>query len=209
MAYCFAKEDHVPEVQDRINIFRQLMINSPPCPVIGGRSLGAQIAVQAATYSSAKKLILFAYPLVAGLQNNFDELLNLGTDMDVLSIVGDQDVQAPEQQLKECRANMQARTWRIKVAKGDHGFTMGGAAESTPICEMAGQLAARWNMRDDRDPALSELTLNYNTVTNQCDWTGWRAPDPEPARPDTRVTINVAGPRIWRGGGSFNLVLPQ
>jgi hypothetical protein len=145
------------------------------------------------------------------LEEHYDELLNLEADTDVLFIVGDADPQAPEQQLKALRQNMQARTWRVKVLKGDHAFTLGGVGgdQQAATCNIMGQLAVRWNMSDNRDPALSELTLSWNDQTNQCDWTAWSAPVTEPARPNTRLTIGVAGPHIRRGGGSFNYSLPQ
>jgi dienelactone hydrolase len=170
--------------------------------------MGARCSARAALYSQVKKLIFMTYPIVRGLEERFDELVALTADIDVLMIIGDEDALAPEQQLKALRSRMRARTWWLKINKGDHALWFGDAGQRYSILNICGQIAARWSMDEARDPTLTESFIGWNGTTNRCEWTPWTAPAPEPVRGNTRFNIDVSGSHMQSGGGNFTVSLP-
>lgn len=163
------------DLTTRVATFRSLMRRWPSVTAIGGRSMGARASCRAAIYSSIKKLIFFAYPLVSGLEERSEELLALDADTDVLFIVGDADARCVEILLQPLRQRMRARTWWIRVVGADHAMWYDDDQVRGTICNISGQIAAMWNIDGNRNPAATELTLQYDAAQQQVTWTGWMA----------------------------------
>jgi hypothetical protein len=193
---------------DRVTTFRALMQNFPAATAAGGRSMGSRASCRAALYSPIRKLIFFTYPLIRGLDERYEELLALPAEVDVLLIIGDEDAMAPELILKSIRARMRARTWWIRLVKADHAIWYDNPDTRDTICNVAGQIAATWNVGGNRDPALTELTIRYNATEgyHRVEWTEWMAPPPEPQRAPTQFNINI-NRGISFGDGNFNFTL--
>ncbi len=157
----------------------------PSAIAIGGRSMGARASARAQIYSPVRKLIFFTYPLVRGLDERYDELLAVESTTDVLFVLGDSDSLCHEMHLKAIRSRMRARTWWIRIIGGDHALWFEDL-QRDKICNAAGQLSAWWSDDANRDPALTELTLDYDKQARQAKWTDWMAPPTGAPRPITQ-----------------------
>ncbi|KAI9732736.1 MAG: hypothetical protein M1818_007470 [Claussenomyces sp. TS43310] len=192
---CFEGDDNMVR---RTVLFRSLANLYPTATVVGGRSMGSRAAVRSAIYSPIKKLIFFTYPLTRDLQERYEELLALDCDTDVLFIVGDMDPLCIELLLKPVRARMRARSWWIRMVNGDHALWWEPEAARHNICNVAGQLAAKWH--ESRDPALTEMTLRISG--EQVVWDAWHAPTVETNKALTTLTVST------NGTPNFNFTLP-
>ena len=188
------------DLNRRAGIFRALMLAYPSTTSLGGRSMGARAAVRGSMYSPPRKLIMFTYPLIRGLDERFEELLELKSDVDVLLELGDSDAHCHEIHLKVVRQRMRARTWWVRMVNGDHALWYDPDEKRTALCNIAGQIAARWNV--SRDPELTELT-----DANQPTWTNWMAPAAEPARQQTTFNNNISNQLLSVAGGNFTFNL--
>ncbi|KAH7400066.1 hypothetical protein BKA64DRAFT_707746 [Cadophora sp. MPI-SDFR-AT-0126] len=160
--------EELGDLNTRAGIFRALMLASPSAISLGGRSMGARAAVRGSMYSPARKLILFTHLLIRGLDERYEELLELKPDVDVLFVFGDSDALCHEMHLNTVRQRMHARTWWVRMIDGDHALWYDLDEKRTALCNIAGQIAARWNV--SRDPELTELTLNLDKDANQPKW---------------------------------------
>ena len=117
---------------------------------LGGRSMGARAAVQAAT-EETKYLILASYPLQTNKDTRDQILLDLPGDKHVLFISGDHDSMCDLNKLNEVRMKMRAKTWLIRVRDADHGMNVKPKKATVLIGEKCGMLAAEWlcGMKDD------------------------------------------------------------
>lgn len=188
------------ELQQRIPIFRSLLNIHPSTVAFGGRSLGARASARAQFYTSVKELIFFTYPLVRGLDERYEELLNLEEDRNVLFISGDSDPLMVEQQLHGIRKRIRAKTWWIKLVDGDHRLEFWHDKREFPdrsyrVCNVAGQIAARW-LTGERDPSRTELTIGWDKVKALPTISGWQ--EMEASKTTLSVNILKAG-----GQGSF------
>ena len=95
---------------------------------------------------------------------------------------------------------MRARTWWVRMVNGDHALWYDPDEKRTALCNIAGQIAARWNV--SRDPELTELT-----DANQPTWTNWMAPAAEPARQQTTFNNNISNQLLSVAGGNFTFNL--
>jgi hypothetical protein len=197
------------DLTHRTSTFRSLANQFPSASALGGRSMGARAACRAQIYSPVRKLIFFTYPLTRGLDERYEELLALDANTDVLFILGDSDALCHELHLKAIRERMRARTWWIRLLKADHAVWYEDPEQRDTICNVAGQIAAHWNIDENRNPALTELTLGWNATVGQVQWTGFMAPPQEPERPNTRFNINILGGNMHGGGGNFTFSLPS
>lgn len=170
------------------------------------------VTLKANFYSSVhtpvKRLIFFTYPLVRDLNYRYADLLALGSDIEVLFIVGDGDPLAVETHLREVRHRMRAKSWWIKLVKGDHSFKLWTDQEMESTLDIAGQLAAIWVKTENLDPDLSELRLQSSFETGKTEWTGWQPPEPGTPRPGTFFNVHAEGEDMPNGGGSFHFSLP-
>ncbi|KAE8442690.1 hypothetical protein EG329_002935 [Mollisiaceae sp. DMI_Dod_QoI] len=163
----------------RASTFRSLQ-NIYPTNTFAGRSMGARTCARAALYNAhITKLIFFTIPLMRGLEELFDEVLALPAEVDVLFVVGDADDRCPEIVMHGVRKRMRARSWLIRVVRGDHALWYMPEERRVKICEVAGQLAAEWN-RDDgvgggRDPEKTEMVLDWegDDYNGRPRWTEW------------------------------------
>jgi hypothetical protein len=122
--------------------------------------LGARAAARAQVYSPVKKLIFFTYPLVRGLDERYEELLKLVKGTDVLFIVGDSDPLCVEMHLMAIRTLMSAQSWWVRLVSADHGIRYDTDEKRDALCNVAGQIAAKWNEEDGgRDLEKTECTL--------------------------------------------------
>jgi len=193
------------DLEHRTSTFRSLM-SAFPSAAVGGRSYGSRSSCRAAIWSPVRKLIFFTYPLVRGIDERYEELLQLSSDVDVLFVVGDSDPLCVEMHLAAIRKRMRARTWWIRVIGADHQFSMrGNNGAGTKLCNVAGQIAAKWNVEGGRDLEKTELTLQYDKVNKQAVWTEWFAhPDLKKVseKPIT-VTITLSGGSLPAAGEEF------
>jgi hypothetical protein len=111
---------------DRISTFRTLTTAYPSIKAFSGRSMGTRLAARASIHAPVKRLIFVTYPLVRNLEYRYADLLALGSDIEVLFIVGDSDPLAVQTHLIEVRKHMRAKSWWINVFKGGHTFTQVG-----------------------------------------------------------------------------------
>ncbi|KAH7395470.1 hypothetical protein BKA64DRAFT_708866 [Cadophora sp. MPI-SDFR-AT-0126] len=123
-------KDTRPEPR-RIHVFRTLVDSYPSIKAFS-------------VHTPAKRLIFFTYPLVRDLNYRYADLLTLGSDISVLFVVGDGDPLAVETHLREVRHRMRAKSWWIKLIKGDHSFKQWTEDEMENTLDIAGQLAAIW-----------------------------------------------------------------
>jgi len=200
------------DLEHRTSTFRSLLSFFPTALTLGGRSTGSRSATRAQIWSPARKLIFFTYPLTRGLSERYEELLQLEDNVDVLFVVGDSDPLCHELHLRAIRNRMRARTWWIRVINGDHLFMMkGDTVQERKMCDIAGQIAARWNVDGGRDPNKTELTLDYDMVKKEAVWTEWLE-DPEKkvggAAPVT-VKLTISGGNLPGGVESFVRTLPS
>ena len=193
--------EELGDLNTRAGIFRALMLAYPSAASLGGRSMGARAAVRGLMYSPARKLVLFTYPLIRCLEERFEELLELKSDVDVLFVLGDSDALCHEMHLKAVRQRMRARTWWIRMVNGDHALWYDPDEKRNALCNIAGQISARWNV--SRDPELTELTLDWDDDANQPTWTNWMAPSAEAATQQTTVNINISNQLLSAAGGTF------
>ncbi|PMD34166.1 hypothetical protein L207DRAFT_638717 [Hyaloscypha variabilis F] len=189
-------------------VFRTLVNNYPSIKVFAGRSAGARNAAKASIHAPVKRLIFFTYALVRDLEYRYADLLALGPDIEVLFIVGDGDPLAVETHLREVRNRMRAKSWWIKLIKGNHSFNSWSAEEVENTLDIAGQIAAIWAKTETLDPDLSEMKLQASFDTGKAEWTGWQVPEPETPVPETSFKVQVEGGTIPNGGGSFQFSLP-
>lgn len=159
-------------------------------------------------HTPVKRLIFFTYPLVRDLNYRYADLLALGPDIEVLFVVGDGDPLAVETHLREVRHRMRAKSWWIKLIKGDHSFNMWTKDEIENTLDIAGQIAALWAKTENLDPDLSELRLQTKFETGKAEWTGWQPPEPDTPKPATHFNVQLEGAKIPNGGGSFQFTLP-
>ena len=178
---------------ERVTTFRALMEKYPSASSIAGRSMGARASCRASVYSPVQKLIFFACPLTRGLDERYEEILSIPSDVDVLQIIGDEDDMAPEWLLKPLRARMRARTWWIKLVKTDHAIWYDPPEKRDAICNIVGQIAALWNMDGGRDPKKTELTIDWDKEKKQVTWTPWIAQAPGSQKAPIQFTVNVTG----------------
>jgi len=215
-AFCqgFAREAPILLFEDlrnelqRIAVFRTLVSTYPSIRAFSGRSAGARNAAKASIHADVKRLIFFTYPLVRDLNYRYADLLALGPDIEVLFVVGDSDPLAVETHLHEVRGRMQAKSWWIKVVKGDHTFGRWTDEQMETTLGIAGQMAAIWAKTEELDPQLTELILLWSDKQEKVDWTGWQPPPPESPRAATHFTVTLAGGKLPAGGGSFHFTLP-
>ncbi|KAL2064281.1 hypothetical protein VTL71DRAFT_4775 [Oculimacula yallundae] len=200
-------EDTRPELQ-RIHVFRTLADNYPSIKAFPGRSAGARNAAKASIHTAAKRLIFFTYPLVRDLNYRYTDLLALGSDIEVLFVVGDGDPLAVETHLREIRHRMRAKSWWIKLIKGDHSFKQWTLEEMQNTLDIAGQLAAIWAKEENLDPDLSELVLRSSFDTGKAEWTSWQAPEPGTPKPGAFFTVSAEGGDFPGGGASFQFSVP-
>jgi hypothetical protein len=159
-------------------------------------------------HTPVKRLIFFTYPLVRDLDYRYADLLALGPDIEVLFVVGDGDPLAVETHLREVRHRMRAKSWWIKLIKGDHTFKLWTEEEIEHTLDIAGQIAAIWAKTENLDPDLSELRLQSMFETGKAEWTGWQPPEPDSPKPATHFKVQLEGGKIPNGGGSFQFTLP-
>ncbi|PVH89429.1 hypothetical protein DL98DRAFT_355881, partial [Cadophora sp. DSE1049] len=152
--------EELGDLNTRAGIFRALMLAYPSATSLGGRSMGARAAARGSMYSPARTLIMFTYPLIRGLDERYEELLELKSDVDVLFVVGDSDALCHEMHLNAIRKRMRARTWWVRMIDGDHALWYDPNEKRNALCNIAGQIAAQWNV--SRDPELTELTLDWD-----------------------------------------------
>jgi hypothetical protein len=188
----------------RVTTFRSLLVKFPSANALSGKSIVARASARAQLYGDLKKLIFYTYPLVRGLDERYEELLALEPDVEVLFVVGDSDPLAVEMHLKAIRSRMRAKSWWLKVGEGDHALWYDGAGHSA-VCNVAGQIAALWNI--ERDPNLRELTLGWDSEKQIATWTEWRGPAEDPPILDTKVNLAVLGSHLPGGGGNFSFKL--
>ena len=153
-------------------------------------------------------MIFFTYALVRDVKYRYADLLALGPDIEVLFVVGDGDPLAVETHLRCVRNRMRAKTWWIKLIKGNHTFNNWSADEIENTLDIAGQIAARWMKTEILDPDLSELRLQTKFDTGKAEWTAWQQPEPETPVEATQFKVQVEGGAIPNGGGSFQFTLP-
>jgi hypothetical protein len=119
-------------------------------------------------------LIFFTYPLVRGLDERYEELLKLVKGTNVLFIVGDSDPLCIEMYLMAIRRRMSAQSWWVRLVGADYGIRYDTDEERDALCNIAGQIAAKWNEGDGgRDPEKTECTLGWNKERGEVEWTGW------------------------------------
>ncbi|KAG4439671.1 hypothetical protein IFR05_004868 [Cadophora sp. M221] len=165
--------ENTGDLNTRAAVFRALMLAFPSATSLGGRSLGARAATRGSIYSRVSKLVMFTYPLVRGLDERFEELLALQSNVD----------------------------W-VRMINGDHALWYDPPEKRDALCNIAGQIAAMWNVA--RDPLLTELTLDWDDVANQPSWTAWMAPPADPPREVTIINVNILNPGLPGGGGNFS-----
>lgn len=81
----------------------------------------------------------------------------------------------------------------------DHNFSTRGDAEvEQKLCNTAGQIAARLSVDDRRDPAKTELMLNYDKAKKEAVWTEWSEDLLMKRMGDKPVTFPPGGEEIVR-----------
>lgn len=95
--------EDVGDLNERAGTFRALMLAFRSALTLGGRSMGARAATRGSMYSPANKPIMFTFPLVHGLEERYEELLELKADIDILFLVGDFDALCTDMHLKALR----------------------------------------------------------------------------------------------------------
>jgi hypothetical protein len=87
------------------------------------------------------------------------------------------------------------------MISGDHALWYPDE-QRDKMCNAVGQLSALWSDDTNRDPALTELTLDYDKEKRETKWTGWMAPPTGPERQETLFCLSVLGVHL-PGGGDF------
>lgn len=169
--------ENMRDMPFRVSTFRSLLSSFPTATALSGKSLGARASVRAQLYGHVKKLMLFTYPVVRGLDERYEELLALEVDVEALFIIGDYDPLAVEILMRAVRSRMRAKSWWVKVVRGDHSFRTFSDEARNAVCNVAGQTAALWNV--ERDPNLTELTMKWDLEKGAKEksviWKDWQA----------------------------------
>lgn len=159
------------------------------------------------------------YPLVCELDYRYANLLALGPDIEVLFIVGDSDPLAVATHLKEVRSRMKAKTWWLKIFKGDHSFTLWDKLEHPTvmweITQTPGQIAGRWANTEHLDTVNTELMLMWNqdldangVKANVPRWTAWTPLPPDTPKQDVNFSISLAGGQSPTKDGRYTFSVP-
>jgi hypothetical protein len=199
------------DLEHRTSSFRSLLSSFPTALTLGGRSTGSRSATRAQIWSPARKLIFFTYPLTRGLSERYEELMQLEENVHVLFVVGDSDPLCHELHLRAIRKRMRAKTWWIRVINGDHLFMMKGDKEQeTKMCDIAGQIAARWNVDGGRNTELTELMLDYDIEKKEVFWSEWERDSEmkEDGGQPVTISLTISGGNLSGGGESFVRTIP-
>lgn len=144
-------------------------------PNLGGRSMGARAAVQAAGDYDTPHLVLVSYPLVGANGSVRDEiLLDIDPKVKVLFISGDGDNMCKIQQLNAVRKKMKAKTWLAIVKGADHGMSLKPKMAVEPMRQDTGELAVKWMQKSD--PKKTECELSWDAESEKVVNEGWKAP---------------------------------
>jgi predicted alpha/beta-hydrolase family hydrolase len=118
--------------------------------VLGGRSMGARVAVMAAAEvleqdeEAAVKLVLVSYPLQGPKDVRDQILLSLPASVSVLFVIGDRDAMCPLDLLNDVRSKMKAKSQLVVVQGADHGMHTKPASVEQEVGEQSGTVAASW-----------------------------------------------------------------
>lgn len=153
-------------------------------------------------------LIFFTLPLVRDLDYRYADLIALDQNVEILFIVGDGDPLAVETQLREVRHRMRAKSWWIKLIRGDHEFKSWDKGELEGALDVAVQLAGIWAKSEDLDSDLSEMALQSSHRTGKVEWTSWQPPSPDTPKPAAFFNVEVEGGNMPPGGGRFQFQVP-
>ncbi|PVH77465.1 hypothetical protein DL98DRAFT_637566 [Cadophora sp. DSE1049] len=118
------------------------------------------------------------------------------------------DLNYRETHLREVLHRMRAKSWWIKLIKGDHSFEQWTEDEMENTLDIVGQIAAIWAKEENLDPDLSEMVLKSKIETGQAEWTAWQAPAPGTPKPGAFFTVTAEGGETATGARSFAFSIP-
>jgi predicted alpha/beta-hydrolase family hydrolase len=174
-------------LKSRIKAFHAVMAHQDAAAavVLGGRSMGARAAVQTALEmdgvdgegDGVEALVLVSYPLLAGgkgerreVEKREEILKEIGEGVDVLFVVGSEDVQCDMELLGEIRGQMRARSWLCVVRGANHGMSMKMAEAARAMRVRTGELAAQWVRSRERERRSCELWWNVELQVVSGEW---------------------------------------
>jgi hypothetical protein len=121
----------------------------------------------------------------------------------VLFVVGDDGPLAVETHLREVRERMCAKSWWIKLIRGNHDFNMWIPEEIENTLGIVWQIAALWAKTESLDPDLSELRLQTKYDTSKAEWTSWQTPEPDTPQAASNSKVQAEGGKCRMVEGVF------
>jgi predicted alpha/beta-hydrolase family hydrolase len=177
----------------RTKTFHAVIENQGRATALGGRSMGARAAVITATECDEENrpeaLILVSYPLGAGAKQTKKQLdgdarkqilLDLPADIDVLFVIGSEDIQCSLRELGSARKEMKARSWLMEVKNGDHGMGLKPKAGMQPVRQRTGALAARWLKEHGDNEQYS--TVSWDEEKSEVVCSDWHSSSSSPSQ---------------------------
>lgn len=148
-------------LQWRTKMFKTV-IEHHHCNVLGGRSMGARVAITTAKETdNVKALVLVSYPLRTKKGDVRDQLLlDIDEGIDVLFVIGDIDTMCPINELRTLTKLMKVKTWIVVVTNATHGMEMKPSKATRAIGKVVGKVVARWI--EERNETLTNCKVHWD-----------------------------------------------